>query len=138
MTVNPNIPLELLNGGGMVLAVFFLSWMAVYLFKESVRRKLGVRDWLGRLPPSMHLAVAIFVFDLGVVVFLAVVWWRVFYAAADFSETQIVLLALGAVTIIVGALCKIRAITKPDHGNWPWLMALAALAVFLGAMLLFP
>ncbi len=139
MKVDPNVPLELLNGGGMVLAAFFLWWMTIYLLKESTRRKLRALDWFGRLPPSMHLAVAIFVFDFGVVIWLAVRWtWRMFYGAADFGEAQIILLGIGSVVVIIGALCKIRAITRPDHGNWPWLMALAALAVFLAAMLLFP
>ena len=131
-TVDPSLPLELLNGAGMVLETCFLSCMALYLFREVRRRQLSVRDWVFDLPPSMHLAVAIFVFDFGVCLRSAVIWiWRHFYKAGDFGLIQMSLLAYGGAIIVIGSLCKIRAITKPDFGNGPWLMSLAAMILFI-------
>lgn len=134
---DPGLPLELLNGAGVVLEFCFLSWMALYLWRESRRRNLKARDWLFRLPPSMHLAVAIFVFDSGVWLRSAVIWmWRRFFHAADFSALQLGLLGVGGFVLVVGSLCKIRAITKPDFGNGPWLMSAGAVILFFGASML--
>lgn len=135
---DPNLPLELLNGAGVVLELCFLSWMAVYLWRETRRRHLGPRNWFFGLPPSMHLAVAIFVFDSGVWLRSSVIWaWRRFFGAGDFNATQLGILGFGGAVIVVGSLCKIRAITKPDYGDGPWLASAGAVALFLGASLIF-
>ena len=39
---------------------------------------------------------------------------------------QTLLLIVGDGLIVVGSLCKIRALTAPDHGSLPWLLASAA------------
>ena len=122
----------------MVLELCFLACMAVYLWRETARRGLGVRAWFLHMPPSMHLAIAIFVFDSGVWLRSAVIWgWRRFFGAGDFGAMQLSLLAYGGAVIVIGSLCKIRAITKPDYGNGPWLASAGAVALFLGVSLLF-
>lgn len=138
-TIDPNLPLELLNGGGMVVELFFLIYMVQYLWKETTRRGLGVRTWLaGQLPPSMNFAVAVVVFDVGVWARSVDIWvWRRFFGAAPFNMTQIIILGLGALAILLGSLCKVRAITKPDYGNGPWMVALGSTAAFIAATLYF-
>ena len=57
LRIDPDFPLELLNGAGMVVEFFFLSWMMRYLWRETRRRGLGVKEWLRwELPPSMNFA----------------------------------------------------------------------------------
>lgn len=137
--VDPNLPLELLNGGGMVVEFFFLGWMIRYLWNETTRRKLTWRTWLaGHLPPSMNFAVSVIVFDIGVWIRSVDIWvWRRFFGAADFNQPMILILAGGAVAILLGSLCKVRAITKPDFGNVPWLVSAGATAVFVAASVIF-
>lgn len=127
---DPSLPLEMLNGVGVILAVCFLAFLTVYLAREHKARDLRFRDWFFRLPPSMHLVVAIYVFDLGVVVRAGVIWiWRRFFSGGDMSLIQLALLLVGAGIIAIGSLCKIRAISKPSFGNWPW-VASTGLVVF--------
>lgn len=132
-TVDPSLMLELLNGGSMLLSVFFLVFLGVYLVREARSRKLTVGDWmLGRLPPSVNLAVAIFVFDFGTLIRANVIWvWRRFYDAADFGPVQVASLIIGAAFMTFGALCKIRAVTRLNYGDWPWLAAGVAALLFL-------
>lgn len=136
--IDPNVPLELLNGSGMVVEIFFLVWMVRYLRKETTARHLTSADWMhGRLPPSMNFIVAVFVFDSGVALNRMVIWvWRRFFGAGDFGVLQLALLAVGGLMIVIGGLCKIRSVTKPDLGNQPWLRALGAVLLFVLATLL--
>lgn len=129
---DPALPLEVLNGVGVILAVCFLVFLTIYLAREHKARNLRFRDWFFRLPPSMHLVVAIYVFDLGVVVRTSVIWiWRRFFDGGDMSLTQLLLLLFGAGIIAIGSLCKIRAISKPSFGDWPWLASMGLVAIYL-------
>lgn len=137
--VDPNMPLELLNGAGMVVEFFFIGWMARYLWNETTRRKLTWRTWIaGHLPPSMNFAVSVIVFDIGVWVRSVDIWvWRRFYEATAFNGPMILILGVGAVAIILGSLCKVRSITKPDFGNMPWMVAATATALFVASAVIF-
>jgi hypothetical protein len=138
MNFDPNLPLELLNGAGMVLEGVFLTLMLIYLWRETHRRGLTWRAWFGGLPPSMHFAVAVIVFDGGVLVRTAAVWvWRRFYGAGDFGAWFLAAIGLATLLIVVGSLCKIRAISRPDYGDGPWLLAVAAVMAFLLGSLYF-
>lgn len=136
--IDPNVPLELLNGSGTVVEIFFLVWMIRYLKKETTACGLTVSDWLHyRLPPSMNFVVAVFVFDSGVALNRLVIWvWRRFFGAGDFGVMQLAMIGLGGLLILVGGLCKIRAVTKPYRGDGPWLRALGAVLLFVLATLL--
>jgi hypothetical protein len=106
---DPSLTLEILNGVGVILACCFLVFLTVYLAREHKARNLRFRDWFFRLPPSMHLVVAIYVFDLGVVVRAGVIWiWRRFFDGGSMSLTQLTLLLFGAGIIALGSLCRIR------------------------------
>lgn len=127
--------LEMLNGGAITPELLWLVLLAVYLSKESKRRGLHALDWFS-LPPSMDLIVAVFLSDAGVWIRSTTIWvWRRFYGAGEFSNAQQLLLVIGGAMIVVGYLCKIRAWTKPDHGEMPYLVASAATAVVLIMML---
>lgn len=131
--IDPNLPLELLNGAGTVVSAFFLASMVRYLWNETIRRKLGVRQWLTMsLPPSMNFGAAVVLFDVGVWVRSVDIWiWRRFFGAGDFNALQLIILVAGAFAIVLGGLCKVRAITRPDFGDGPWLAAAATTAAFL-------
>jgi hypothetical protein len=137
--LDPSMPMELLNGAGMVIELFFIVFLSIYLWRETQRRGFGFRGWWGwHLPPSMNLAVAVMAFDIGVFVRTAVVWaWRRFYQGSDFGTMQVALLALGAIAILVGGLCKIRAVSFPDYGHGPWLATAGATALFAAATVYF-
>ena len=129
--MDPSFSLELINGATHIVGAFFLWHMAVYLVRETHRRRLKLRAWFFKLPVSMHFAVAILVFDFGVWMKAFVVWiWRML-GAAPFTLTVMTLLWIGSLIILIGGLCKIRAITKPDRGNGPWLLAAGAVVVFV-------
>lgn len=136
--IDPALPLELLNGAGMVLEFCFIGLMLMYLWRETRRRGLAFADWIGgKLPPSMNLAIAVVVCDCGVWVRTIVIWaWREFYGGGDFGNWQAAALVLGALLIVVGSLCKIRAVSKPDYGDGPWMLAAAATLAFVLASVL--
>lgn len=133
---DPNMPLELLNGCGMVVEVIFLVWMAKYILVEARFRHLTWRHWVsGDLPYSVNFVVAVFFFDAGVCLRSIAIWvWRRFFDAGDFGVGQIAMLALGGVLIVFGGLCKLRAVTNPDFsGTWPyrpWIRAAFVVVLF--------
>lgn len=133
---DPNMPLELLNGCGMVVEVIFLVWMAKYILKEARARHLTWRQWVrGDLPYSVNFVVAVFFFDSGVCLRSIVIWaWRRFAGAGDFGVVQLALLAVGGVLIVFGGLCKLRGVTNPDFsGTWPyrpWVRAAFVVVLF--------
>lgn len=130
--VSDGLALELINGAGAILDACFLLLIGFYLVKEHRRRGLAFSDWLGGLPPSMHFAVAVAACDAGILLRTSSSWvWRRFYAAGPFPSWLLALLILGGVGIVVGMLCKIRSISRPDYGDAPWLIALYALTIFL-------
>ncbi len=129
--------LEMLNGGAITPELFWLVLLARYLTRESKRRGLHAFDWIS-LPPSMDLMLAIFISDFGVWLRSVTVWvWRRFDGGGEFNQAQQALLIAGGALIVVGYLCKVRALTRPDEGDKPWLVAMGCTAVVLIAMLVF-
>lgn len=125
--------LELFNGGSVILEGVFMLWALRYLWTESRRRNLRPRDWWFGLPPSMSFIVAVVVFDSGSWVRSLAVWsWRRFYHSGEFAPWHLFALLIAAAVGLVGALCKIRAVTQPDYGNEPWLVCLALTVLFIG------
>ncbi len=135
--IDPKMPLEILNGIDSVLELCFLFCMAQYLWKETTRRGFSFSDWIAwKLPPSMNFAIAVVAFDVGVFVRSVTIWaWRRYYDAGDFALWQIITFDISAIVILVGALCKIRAVTKPDLGDGPWLLSAAAVILFVALTL---
>lgn len=136
--VEPDLPLTLLNGAGMVVQLCFLGWMARYLLKKARGRGfrwLSWQEWRhGEDADILNFAVAVTVFTAGVCAESAFRWtWRMFFNAADFGPGQIAFLALALATVVTGALCKIRSVTNPDLGHWPWIAALIASILFTAA-----
>lgn len=138
-TFDPSLMLELINGGAMVLSMFFLVFLGMYLWREVRARKLTLNDWVhGRFPVSINLAIAILVFDFGALIRAHVIWvWRSFYGAEDFGSIQAISLTIGAAFMVVGALCKIRAVTRLTFGDWPWLASAVTALVFLSTTIYF-
>lgn len=133
---NTDLALELLNGSAVTPELLWLVMIGMYLSKEAKRRGLHALDWFS-LPPSMNFMLAIFISDLGIWLKTFTVWlWRR-SGAGPFNELEITLLAVSSVLILLGPLCKIRALTAPDHGRGPWLIALAWTVALAVAMLVF-
>lgn len=127
--------LEMLNGGAVTPELLWLALLTIYLCKESRRRGLHALDWFS-LPASMDLILAIYISDLGVCLKAIVIWiWRRFTPGTEFNEMQVMLLILSSSMIVLGALCKIRAWTRPDHGSSPWALACLSTAVVIVGML---
>jgi hypothetical protein len=127
--------LEMLNGGAITPELLWLVLLSIYLMRETRRRGLNALDWFA-LPPSMDLILAVFISDSGVCLRSVTIWaWRRFGGGGAFNPMQELLLIAGGALIVVGALCKIRALTRPDHGDGPWLLSMALTAVVLVLML---
>ncbi len=84
----------------------------------------------------MSFIVAVIVFDFSSWLRSLVVWtWRRFYHSGAFAEWHLWLLLVAGVIGLVGALCKIRAVTRPDYGDEPWLICLGLVLTFVAASL---
>lgn len=123
--INSPFLLEMLNGGAVTPELIWAVIVAHYLSIEARRRGLHWFDWFN-LPPSMDLMLAIFICDVGVWLRSITIWvWRRTGAPTDFTGTETMLLVIGGSLIVIGYLCKIRALTHPDLGNRPWLISAA-------------
>jgi len=130
--MKPDLVLELLNGASAILDFIFLALLGLYLIKETRRRGIPLRGWIFNLPPSMHFAVAVSICDAGILVRTTTIWlWRAIEGANEFSIPMLGSLTIGGFLIVLGSLCKIRSITRPDYGDAPWLIALYAVIIFV-------
>lgn len=130
--------LELLNGGAITPEIICLVLLGRYLVNESKRRGLRAFDWL-KLPPSMNLILAVFISDLGVFLRSATVWhWRHFTRAPDFTGPETFIMMIGAVLVVLGPLCKVRALTEPDFGRRPWVTSALLSFLFFLALIVLP
>ena len=129
--------LEILNGGAITPELVCLVLLTIYLSKEAKRRGLRRLDWF-KLPPSMNLILAMFVYDAGVFVRSVAVWgWRRFSGGTgNFTGPEGLALIIGGALIVIGSLCKVRALTRPDHGDGRWLVASASSAIVIVALIL--
>jgi hypothetical protein len=129
--------LEILNGAAVTPEFLWLVLLGVYLSRESKRRGLHWFNWFS-LPPSMNLMLAIFVFDSAILTRTWVIWaWRRFDGATQFGPSQTTILIISGSFVLIGALCKIRALTHPDWGNGPWLAATGVTVVSAVALVIF-
>lgn len=135
---NPGLFLEILNGGAVTPESLWLVLLAIYLSKESKRRGLRCLDWF-HLPPSMNLIVAIFVCDAGISLRSFTIWtWRRFFSdGGHMNGAHAAAMILGSCLVLIGTLCKVRAITEPDHGKWPWIFATISTAAVILALIIF-
>jgi hypothetical protein len=85
----------------------------------------------------MGFIIAVLVSDISVWFHDVAIWaWRHFDLALNFTSWQLVLLVFAGVVGTTGGLCKIRAVTKPDYGDAPWLSCLALVVIFIVASLI--
>lgn len=134
MNVSDTSLLELLNGGSIVPELLCLVVVGIYLSRESRRRGLRPLDWV-HLPSNMDLMLALFICDSGIFFRSSISWaWR-FFGAGDFNAAQGAGLVIGGTVAALGFLCKIRALTRPDYGDAPWLAATASSVVALAVLL---
>jgi hypothetical protein len=136
--VNTSILLELFNGSDAILRSIFMLWALRYLWVETRRRSLGFADWVFfKLPPSMGFIIAVIVSDVSVWLRDITIWaWRRFYYANAFDSWQLGSLLIAGTIGVVGGLCKIRSVTRPDYGDGPWLSCLALVLAFIVASLI--
>jgi len=126
--------LQALNGATVFPLIFCLMLLTRYLCKEALRRGLRLFQW-HQLPPSMNLALAMFVLVIGIIVRLGTTW--LWYAAGENLVPFYSLFGISNALIATGALCLIRAWTEPDHGALPWIYAIGfTILLFLVLLLL--
>lgn len=125
--------LHALNGASIFPAISCLVLLGLYLSRESRRRGLRSMDWF-KLPPSMNLVLALFIFDVGFCLRIIATW--IWFVAGERIAPVETLLAVTYVTVIIGLLCKVRALTQPDHGMIPW-FSVALLTLLGGLVLMF-
>lgn len=134
--MNSTRVLEILYGTAGLPELLWLVLLTVYLSRESNRRGLRWHDWF-KLPPSMNLILAVFLVDLAFSIRAILIWlWRR-GGSGEFNDIQIAILIIAGAMVIVGTLCKIRAITHPDYGNGPWLTACGVTVVSLIGLVIF-
>lgn len=127
--MKPEFFLEISSGSGIVPELICVLILLAYLFKEAHRRRFKFKNWLNP-PPQMDFAIAICIFNLGVLCNSLTVWtWRKIFKAANFSLTQLICLGAGRTLIIVGSICMVRALTKPDLGDRPWYLTWLATVI---------
>lgn len=125
--------LEILNGAALMPVTICLVLLTTYLCREAVRRGLHALDWW-HLPPSMSLALAMFVFVAFVGLrYLATV---IFYSIGQQVQPLAILFVFSIIGMIIGLLCTIKAITEPEYGKMPWMVSVGATICIVAVMIL--
>lgn len=128
-----DILLELLNGSSITPSLLLMGVLTHYLSRQSRERNLRWFDWY-RLPADMDLILAMFICDFGWFARSAITWgWR-FFGMGDFNAAQVAGLTGGGVIVALGLLCKIRALTRPDYGDGPWLVSMGMTIAVTGLL----
>lgn len=124
---------EKLNGAASLVSLIFVCWIVFYLIREKRRRNLGLRDLLFHLPEHMIFASAVGFYDIAVTGKSSAIWiWRKYFGSGPFPPVLFHMLQFFTLMIVIGALCKIGAITKPEYGHSPWIScALLVLMFFI-------
>lgn len=120
------------NRAAIFPAVVLLVLLGRYLSREAIRRGIHPLKW-HLLPPSMNLALAMFIFDFGVTIrYVATAFW---YARGENIATLLGVFNLAIGIMIVGLLCKIKAITEPEYGRWPWFFTMTTVLAIIFVLL---
>ncbi len=121
--------LELLNGNWGIAAAALTVICGMYLSHEAFTRQIPL--WArSRMTVGMKLSVGLFMLSLGVLIrSFEVYFWRAFGTGelADLSRSWLI---AGSAIALVGFLCCIRVISKPLHGNLPWICTLGVMIAF--------
>lgn len=129
--------LEMLNGVMIVPGAIVIGLLVRYLVKEALRRGLHGLDWI-HFPAPMNLILSTFIVMVAVLGEKIVKWtWRRFLNVNDLGISESVTLIFFGALLVVGTLCKIRALTHPTYGNWPWLASSSATVIAIAWMLAF-
>ncbi len=141
--IDPAFELELLNGDGVITGAVFLAYVVAYVRWQMHTLGLGFWDWaLLRLPHHINFAVSVMVYDTGVWMRSVAIWvWRSFMGAGPMPMWLFGVLMLGALLIVAGNLCKIRALSDPVRTSYgtirPWVATTYAVLFFMGASIYF-
>jgi hypothetical protein len=124
--------LETLNGDWGLAAVSLAIICAMYLVHEGIAYRVFMPGGRDRLTRQMRVMSGVFTLSVGVAIrSLETMRWRMGGGESqDLSKTW---LLIGGVLALVGFLCTIREISQPLYGNKPWLLTLAAMAVYTAA-----
>lgn len=130
---NLNFVLEVSNGSWTILTLYFLVFLSIYLYLETVRRKVRLKDWIVGLPLGMVVAASLYVQNAGSLATRGVVWfWRHFdRGVVPLTDIEMIMLIVGSFIAAVGLLMMIRAFSRSQFGNWPWVSAAVFTAVYV-------
>jgi len=124
--LSAELNLELLNGNWALVSASLMVICAMYLLHEGIARWPVRRK---QFTVGMRLATAMFITGLGGLIRSAETWrWRVM--GGDPDDLDQMLISIGGLLAAIGFLCMIREISTRLFGQLPWLITLAAMALF--------
>lgn len=136
--MNANLFFFTLNNAWTMALTFVVIIAAIYLIE--VVREDGWREVWSRLhnvsrPTAEQLAVAILITDLGnwMVRGSTAVWRKSGGGLGALEGFVMWTILIGAFLGAAGILCKVRVISLPRFGHWPWLACSIAMVAVAAA-----
>lgn len=122
---------EMANGVWAILALWLFIFLTHHLVIVWKQRRLPLTKFVS-LPLSMQLAFGMLIVALAIFITRSIVWWQRYSHDGVLNDqaTTTLTFLLGTGVGIVGLLCILRTVSKPIHGHWPWLSALASVTVY--------
>lgn len=122
---------EMANGVWAILALWLSIFLTHHLVTVWRQRRLPWTRFV-KLPLSMQLAIGMLVVTLAILITRSIVWWQRFTHDGVLNDraTATATFLVGTGIGIVGLLCILRTVSRPLLGHWPWLSALASVAVY--------
>lgn len=122
---------EMANGVWSILAFWLSIFLTHHLFIVWRQRRIPVTRFV-KLPLSMQLAMGMLVVTLAIFITRSIVWWQRYSHNGVLNDHATATLAflVGTGIGIIGLLVILRTVSKPIHGHWPWLSALASVIAY--------
>src|SRR6266404_7586464 len=126
--IDLDFALEIINGAWAILSLELLLVCAVYLSHEIRTRGFSRKKWTS----GMRVAVSIATVSLGVCTTRTMIFvWRHVYGGESFSNSQIIVVIIGAIIGAIGLICSIRELSLPLYGRMPWIIAMIFSTMFV-------
>ena len=127
---------DLLEAGNGVWAIVTF-WLSIFLIYHigivRLQRRVKWRRFFTGLPLSMQIAVGMLAAASAVCLTRFVVWFARWRGGGPVEMAMLeTWFFLGGIGLgVVGFLCVLRAVSFPAFGHWPWVGALASMAIYL-------
>lgn len=124
--------LEMGNGVWAIVALWLIIFLTYHLLKVFFLRwpRRGIFDQ----PQSVKLAVGVYVVAWAILITRGVIWWGRSSNGGKLTDLEangVNIYTAGVALGIVGFLCILRTVTRPNFGHWPWLAALFTVFIYI-------